>query len=384
MRPTAFAVLMAVTLPIGVAAQDLTTSGARFGQDVVAPLLIDTIQMIESGRLVSDRRPEGPLPRARRCHSLMGRAAEYRRLGFLPQNQSGFGETQRAAVSAFGRPIRDHMIHALLDRCRLEAEEVCRRTGDVNAVLEATQAMAVIRTVFADADIDRRTNEPALTGAFRRDIGDSDQEWMRRTLDQCGRFELVWQSRHRHQCRGLSAPWRQDVTQRFEVRASVPAFNAADDTQGGVFGAALTFEVSPQQAQVTGQGPGRQAGGLNFSYDGLSVATNGDAQIVRFDIGDEGRLEKLIIRFGPPNVIENAVVTAPRIGRVAYRHDHWREGFLSAHGRLRAGDRIEIGDFVGSGGSYRTEINGQGSVLRETDGCIPNDSSTFEMKHTGR
>lgn len=384
MRRTLLAATIAFALPFSAAAQDPASSGIRFGQDILAPLLIDTIQMVESGRLVSDPRPEGPLPRARRCHAVIAKAAEYRRLGLLPQGETAFGETQRGASSALGRPIRDDMIRALLDRCRREAEDVCRRTGDVNAVLEATQAMAVIRTVFADADIGRRSGEPALTGAFRREIGDSDQDWMRRTLDECGRFELSWQSRHRHQCRMPTAPWRQNVMQRFEVKASVAAFNAADDSSGGVMGATLSFEVIPQRAQVSGEGPGRQSGGLIFSYDGLSTTRDGEVRIMQFEIGDEGRLEKLIVRFGPPMVIEDAVVTMPRLGKVNNRHDHWREGFLSAHARLRSGDMIEIGDFFGSGGSYRTEINGQGTVLRETEGCVPYDNSTFELKHVGR
>ncbi len=384
MRATAMAAVFAAVFPLAPQAQEPAAPGERFGRDVVAPLLMDTLSMVESGRLAGDRRPDGPLPRARACHGLAGQADAYRRLGLLPQLQPGFGEAGRGAASAMDRPIRDHMIRAALDRCRREAEEACRRTGDVNAVPDAARAMAVLRTVFAAIDPDRRAGEPALTGAFRRDVGDSDQEWMRRTLDACGRFELVWRSRHAHQCRGLSAPWRQDVEQRFEITARVEDFNPADDGQGGVFGASLAFEARPQPAQVSGSGPGRQAGGLTFAYDRLSVAADGQVTVLRFDIGDEGRLERLVLRFAPPSVVEDAAVTVPRAGRRTFRHEHWREGFLSAHARLRAGGELELGDFAGTGESSRMEIVGQGAVLSETDGCVPSDNSVLRMRHVAR
>jgi hypothetical protein len=256
-------VALAVLAPLAAAAQGDPKSGLRFGQDVLAPLLDDTANMRERNRNFTDARPDGPLPRSRRCYALVQRAAEFRQLGLLPTSGSGLGPDAGRGAQAGHFRVDADLIRALLQRCREEVEQACFANADVKAVVQAVQSMAMIRNLFADLDQGRRANKPLGLGAFRRDIGDDDQSWMQRTLGRCARFELRWRSEHEHVCRDTSPNWRYRLEAALLVRVKVGAFQSFDES---VFDIPLAFEIEPTAPTLDAAAPGRQRAGHTFSF----------------------------------------------------------------------------------------------------------------------
>lgn len=352
----------------------------RFVQDVISPLLVDTVQQLGRGMGWAAERHE-PLTREKRCFALNVQYQRYKQLGYLRTvDLPELGNLIRLDDAT----ITADLIRSLLQRCREEAEIACNTRGDVNAVVQAVRSMATIRTIFASLDPSR--DGSPVTSSFRRGVGDDDMTWAGQLVSKCGQFLLKFNSSHEHECKDTAPNWR------FTVSAEIPVFARLEksDLLEALSLPPIVFEQGRAKATFEAIAPGKQKEGIDLRYSAIRPIRDAAARILGMRMGDEEPGGELRLEFSPPNAHEATIVVIPGVGQKPQDYQHWRAGYLSAYSKRKGpssvdGDEIVLLDGF-EAGRYpevgRLRLEGRGTPLSNTeDGCIPIDRSQFLLTH---